>query len=59
MWGFLEVDDRRGRGGALVGPVLLTFEGALVMVRAMGGWVGVALIGTHNPWASWERIGSL
>ena len=48
-----------GGGGASVGPMLLTLEGALVMARAIGGWVGAALIGAHNPWASWERFGSL
>ena len=25
----------------------------------MGGWVGAVLIGTHTPWASWERFESL
>ena len=46
-----------GGGGASIGLMLLMLDAALVMV--MGGWVSEALIGTHNPWASWERFESL
>ena len=57
LWGFREVDNRRG--GAPVGPMWPTSEGVLVMVMLMGGWGDAVLIGTHNPWANWKKIGSL